>query len=701
MDHQIAMLWMRGSLSFLEQLCVQSFLDAGHHVVLFSYEEIGKVPDGVERRYAGEVLPERADIVHSKSGSPAPHADLFRYRLLAREDRMIWADTDAYCRFPFRTETGHFFGWESEKEVNIGVLGLPKDSQTLAMLVEFTSDEYAIPYFLDPSYVAELGAAKSAGKPVHVGDQVWAVWGPKAFTHFLKESGEVHFALPQVALYPYSFRDRRKLVQSAVDHSGVITDETQSIHLYGRRIRKRLAEREHGLPPVDSLIGSLLLKHKIDPCEAPLRDYPNPDRDSYAARMYREAMVGKQYSSAGVETTAVRPTDDSPMRPPETASDVFPIREDTPAIGMAAEQSFLGLMNRTQARNGRLVPLATPDKCDEIVVVTSMKNEGCFILEWIAYHLSIGVTHFVVYTNDCSDPTNEILDRLQVLGYVTRIDNPYNPQSRQKPQRAALNHAVGLDQVKNADWVSVIDVDEFVNIHVGDGTFRELIAAAHDPNVISMTWRFFGNVGVERYEDRFQTEIFTRCAPRLIPKPRLGWGFKSFFRADAPFRKLGVHRPLDLDASRVGDVRWVNGAGVKMPERLLNKDEWFSRKDSIGYDLVTLNHYVLRSAESFLVKRDRGRVNHVDQDQGVFYWASRNYRTETDASIQRHLDRTRQVHADLLGDVKLAEFHEKAVAWHRERIDQLMQVPEQLELYKAITNQDIPDAIWRKPERKG
>ena len=57
-DFQIAMLWMRGSLSFLEQLCVQSFLDAGHHVVLYSYEPIGHVPDGVELRDAGEILPE-------------------------------------------------------------------------------------------------------------------------------------------------------------------------------------------------------------------------------------------------------------------------------------------------------------------------------------------------------------------------------------------------------------------------------------------------------------------------------------------------------------------------------------------------------------------------------------------------------------------------------------------------------------------
>ncbi|MGB8813172.1 MAG: glycosyltransferase family 2 protein, partial [Paracoccaceae bacterium] len=38
-------------------------------------------------------------------------------------------------------------------------------------------------------------------------------------------------------------------------------------------------------------------------------------------------------------------------------------------------------------------------------IVTTMKNEGPFILEWIAYHRMIGVDDFLIYTNDCSDGT--------------------------------------------------------------------------------------------------------------------------------------------------------------------------------------------------------------------------------------------------------------------------------------------------------
>ena len=388
--------------------------------------------------------------------------------------------------------------------------------------------------------------------------------------------------------------------------------------------------------------------------------------------------------------TTVRSVSDKKTRP-----EVIETRKDAPLTGLAADETYRNLSARIETKQRRLTPLAKPPVSDRIVIVTSMKNEGCFILEWIAYHLSIGVTHFLIYTNDCDDPTNSILDRLSVLGLVTRCDNPFNRKVGQKPQRGALNDAITRPEVKSANWVGVIDVDEFVNIHVGEGTFHDLLHAAHDPNVISMTWRFFGNRGLHDYEDVWQTEAFTACAPKFLPKPRLGWGFKSFHRPDAPFGKLGVHRPLELDQKRSKEVRWVNGAGRVMPDRLLRKNEWFSRKDTIGYELVTLNHYILRSAESYLVKRQRGRINHVDQDQGSAYWASRNYATETDASIHTHLPRAKLRLAGLLADDQLARLHKEAVAWHRQRIDKLLSQNEYQTLFSAITDPMIPDAIWR------
>ena len=108
-DYQISSLWIGGALSFLEQLCLRSFVDAGHAVRLYAYEPIPNVPDGVEIADARPVLSQDGFLRHGRTGSPALHSDLFRYHLLAQCDRTIWADTDAYCVRRFETRTGHFF----------------------------------------------------------------------------------------------------------------------------------------------------------------------------------------------------------------------------------------------------------------------------------------------------------------------------------------------------------------------------------------------------------------------------------------------------------------------------------------------------------------------------------------------------------------------------------------------------------------
>lgn len=275
-DYQIGCLWIEGPLSFLEQLCVKSFMDAGHHTVLYKYGEVTGIPDGVEVRDANEVLPQSGFLIHERTGSPALHSDLFRYKMLEREDRMIWADTDAYAARKFETPNGHFYGWESKHHVNGGVLGLPPDSDTLRELLEFTADEFSIPDWYDDKTKAEYRAAAEAGKPVHAGEMKWGVWGPHAVTHFLKKTGEIKYALPQSGLYPFTFKERRLMLRPEYDVTRKVKDDTFSIHFYGRRMRKRIVEAEGGAPHPQSLIGRLLTEHGVDPAAAPIRVKPNP-----------------------------------------------------------------------------------------------------------------------------------------------------------------------------------------------------------------------------------------------------------------------------------------------------------------------------------------------------------------------------------------------------------------------------------------
>ncbi|MCL4187456.1 MAG: glycosyltransferase family 2 protein [Rhodobacteraceae bacterium] len=326
---------------------------------------------------------------------------------------------------------------------------------------------------------------------------------------------------------------------------------------------------------------------------------------------------------------------------------------------------------------------ATASAAGRTAIVTTMKNEGPFILEWLAYHRAIGVDDFLIYTNDCSDGTDGLLALLDARGIVTHRDNPYRSMGL-PPQHAALQAAEAEAVVAAAGWLICMDVDEFITVKLGTGQLADLYAAAGEANMISLTWRLFGNADVHGFEDRFVIGQFTRCAPELIRKPHHAWGFKTLFRNLQIYRKLGVHRPKGLKPDLWDQIYWLNGSGRQMPVGML-RNGWRSTAETYGYDWVSLNHYAVRSAESFLVKRDRGRVNHVDRDQGLNYWFRMNHNTEEDSAILRMVPAARTEFARLTADPAIAAAHQAAVAAHRDRIAALRATPAFAAFYAEIT----------------
>ena len=331
-------------------------------------------------------------------------------------------------------------------------------------------------------------------------------------------------------------------------------------------------------------------------------------------------------------------------------------------------------MQAAQAPNGR-------GRC---AIVTTMKNEGPFILEWLAYHRAVGFDDVLVYTNDCTDGTDTMLDLLQAKGFVQHRDNAFRAMEL-RPQHAALQMAETEPVVQDAKWVTCIDVDEYVNIKTGNGTLDALFAEVPDANMISMTWRLFGNADIHGFVDMPITHQFTRCAPELARKPHQAWGFKTLFQNIGTFKKLGVHRPKGLNPQLWESINWVNGSGNPLPKTIY-RNGWRSTVRTFGYDLVQLNHYAVRATESFLVKRDRGRVNHVDRDQGLSYWFRMNNNFEEDHSIQSRLPMMQRELDAMLADPEIAQAHEACVVSHRAKIAELRARPDYAQFYEVLTS---------------
>ncbi|MBT9382481.1 glycosyltransferase family 2 protein [Pseudooceanicola sp. CBS1P-1] len=318
--------------------------------------------------------------------------------------------------------------------------------------------------------------------------------------------------------------------------------------------------------------------------------------------------------------------------------------------------------------------------CTGRVVIACMKNEAPYILEWIAHHRAIGFDAFLIYSNDCTDGTAQILERLQQMGVIAHRNN--DGWQGKSPQQWALDRALQEPLIRDAEWIAHFDVDEFVNIRCGNGTLDDLLARVPGATNIAMTWRLFGHDGVTRLEDRPVLDQFTRCAPKYCPKPHTSWGFKTLYRNIGAYRKLSCHRPNKLDEGRAAQVAWVNGSGQPMPEAL--RSGWRNSRASIGYDLLQLNHYALRSAESFLVKRQRGRALHVDRSIGYAYWLRMDWNDHRDLTIRRNLPRMQAELSRLKADPALAALHEAGFAWHRAKVAALLELPEFRKLYTEV-----------------
>jgi hypothetical protein len=51
-----------------------------------------------------------------------------------------------------------------------------------------------------------------------------------------------------------------------------------------------------------------------------------------------------------------------------------------------------------------------------VMAVSMTKDEAPFLLEWFAHQLAIAFKDILVYTNDCTDGTDETLQRLETMG---------------------------------------------------------------------------------------------------------------------------------------------------------------------------------------------------------------------------------------------------------------------------------------------
>lgn len=176
-------LWIGNPLSKVEQTSLASFIYYGHSFTLFVYDMNIKVPSGVVKADANEIIPKSE--IFKVQNSYGPFADMFRYTMI-KKTGLIWTDTDSICLKHNWNFGDYIFGFEEENRLCNAILKIPQESKLIDFLIDNSVN-------FDKSKIA------------------WSEIGPLLVTRGVTELNLLGYAQPPEIFYPVHFWQWRKI----------------------------------------------------------------------------------------------------------------------------------------------------------------------------------------------------------------------------------------------------------------------------------------------------------------------------------------------------------------------------------------------------------------------------------------------------------------------------------------------------------
>ena len=307
-------------------------------------------------------------------------------------------------------------------------------------------------------------------------------------------------------------------------------------------------------------------------------------RDQPATTSPRRKALGWLKGSAS--SPAVKPVPAKAPTEQELSVDFDPLS----TIGFTGD--YVSLPHTATALARRMV-VPRRDLC----IVATARNEGLYILEWLAYHRAIGVEDVFLYTNDNDDGSDTLLSALAQAGALHWMRNQLAPGGR--AQRKAYGHALGVrPEVLDYRWALIIDLDEYFVVNPVLFSSAMDFLAWHEAtpcDAIALSWVIHGSAEAARWRDEFIMRRFPHSAGyvdvhiKTLCRPR-------YFNHSTPhYPTTYNHLPFTF--------RGANGE----PHIPLTGSPTPAQAARPNAEFAWINHYFFKSSEEFLWKWSRNR----------------------------------------------------------------------------------------------
>jgi glycosyltransferase involved in cell wall biosynthesis len=263
----------------------------------------------------------------------------------------------------------------------------------------------------------------------------------------------------------------------------------------------------------------------------------------------------------------------------------------------------------------------------QIGIAAIVKNEGPYIVEWVAYHRSIGVDRFFIANNNSTDETTDILVQLSECGIVDHIWFPHVPDH--PPQLPAYGQIISR-HAKDVDWLLFIDADEFLVPTDGQESIKPFFLDAFKrPEIdrIAINWANYGSSGAMSAEP-------DPVVVRFVSRAEKNWPTNQHYKMAVRTSSGPITRGSPHHFSTITDHAVVH---TDMTSLSFDPTRGEGLSSRVVWDRLRLNHYVVKSHEEFYNRKGpKGRATVVGKTKGESYFIHHD-RNEVDDPINKAL----------------------------------------------------------------
>jgi hypothetical protein len=210
------------------------------------------------------------------------------------------------------------------------------------------------------------------------------------------------------------------------------------------------------------------------------------------------------------------------------------------------------------------------------------KDEHTYLMEWLDFHILLGVEHFWIYDNDSITPLTESIQPYIDKGWVT-----INSIHGKAMQLYAYDHCLRT-YGRLSQWIGFIDTDEFF-VPKNTASLPDFLKSYEKYGGLGVSSLFFGAGGHKNRPKCGQIAGYLLRTPEELARNRL---IKSIVQPSKTLFPISPHSFMYKEGEYC-----VNELGYRVDNQFF----------PCSITKIQLNHYYTRSAQEWEDKMNRGR----------------------------------------------------------------------------------------------